>query len=312
MILASDFSGILWEILSAVLGFVFFCVAAGAVTAGLIRQFAKRRRFGVLVSICVIGWAAVLGMGWMLYQEWLQVPIPAERAMVEAIKSKGGSVVLNVRHEVVGVRLHMPQVTDSDLQTLVALHNLQSLDLSGSSVTDDGLQHLSTLTQLTVLNLSGTRVTDAGLENLHGLESLANLWLRQTNVTDDARLGLMVRLTKLRMLDQMTSSQNSTGAGLNLHGAKASEAGFRLLAQMDELVDLNLAQTSITDDDLELLASLKLISLDLRHTTVTDAGLLRLEALTSLQYLHLEETQVTQDGVERLAEKLPRCAVFPR
>jgi Leucine-rich repeat (LRR) protein len=209
------------------------------------------------------------------------------------------------------LRLANTQVTDAGLQHLKTLTQLTRLDLSGTQVTDAGLQHLKTLTQLTVLNLSGTQVTDAGLEDLRGFESLGNLWLRDTKVTDDGRLNLVIKLTKLQLLDNMSSSRYSTGAQLDLHGTNVSEAGLRLLGQMDRLVYLNLAETSIMDADLELLATLKLISLDLRHTKVTDAGLVHLEAIQTLEYLHLDDTAVTADGVAKLSEKLPRCA-FPR
>lgn len=58
-----------------------------------------------------------------------------------------------------------------------------SVDLSETNVTDTDLQHLLPLGQLEVLSLQGTSLTDAALVYLNGLRSLERLDLRDTKIS---------------------------------------------------------------------------------------------------------------------------------
>jgi len=42
---------------------------------------------------------------------------------------------------------------------------------------------------------------------------------------------------------------------------------------------------------------------------MTDAGLEQLKGLTSLRYLHVADTQVTDAGVSELKKALPNCTI---
>ncbi len=42
---------------------------------------------------------------------------------------------------------------------------------------------------------------------------------------------------------------------------------------------------------------------------ITDAGLVHLAGLTSLEVLHLDDTQITDAGVAKLKEVLPDCEI---
>ena len=91
------------------------------------------------------------------------------------------------------------QVTDSGLEQLKGLTDLQMLDLTGAHVTDAGLEHLRGLAKLQWLHLDDTQVTDAGLEHVERLTDLHTLLLSDTQVTD-AGLEHLKRLTSLRYL----------------------------------------------------------------------------------------------------------------
>jgi hypothetical protein len=47
----------------------------------------------------------------------------------------------------------------------------------------------------------------------------------------------------------------------------------------------------------------------LRGTQVTDAGLVHLEGLDNLDFLYLDNTQVTDEGVTKLQKALPNCKI---
>jgi hypothetical protein len=47
----------------------------------------------------------------------------------------------------------------------------------------------------------------------------------------------------------------------------------------------------------------------LNDTQVTDAGLECLKGLTELEWLNLKNTQVTNDGVNKLQRALPHCKI---
>jgi len=75
-------------------------------------------------------------------------------------------------------------VTDAGLEYLKGLRDLKKLTLPCLNVTDAGVEHLAGLNQVEDLCLGWTQVTDAGLEKLVGLKRLQSLWLNDTKVTD--------------------------------------------------------------------------------------------------------------------------------
>ncbi|HVX13664.1 MAG TPA: leucine-rich repeat domain-containing protein [Pirellulales bacterium] len=69
----------------------------------------------------------------------------------------------------------------------------------------------------------------------------------------------------------------------------------------DEIIEVNLADTRITDEGLAQLQELSsLESLYLDNTKVTDAGLVHVRRLASLQELRVGNTEVTDVGVPHL------------
>ena len=129
--------------------------------------------------------------------------------------------------------------TDSALEPLDAMNQLQELYLGGGVVTDAGLGHLRRMPGLKKLDLSCTEITDAGLEEL----------------------------AALRELDE-----------LDIAGTKVTDAGLEKLAGLDKLERLNLSLTGVTDIGLEHLRRMKrLRSVALLGTEVTVAGVKKLQ-----------------------------------
>ena len=95
-------------------------------------------------------------------------------------------------------------------------------------------------------------------------------------------------------------------------GGKVTDAELKqLLKGLENLEDLDLYRTNITDAGLEHVKGLKhLRYLNLHwQKKVTDAGLEHLKGLESLQHLDLRGTKVTDGGVENLQRALPNCKI---
>ena len=52
-----------------------------------------------------------------------------------------------------------------------------------------------------------------------------------------------------------------------------------------------------------------MMPLPVRGEAVTDAGLLQLRALKNLESLRLNDTDVTENGIEELRKELPDCKI---
>lgn len=77
------------------------------------------------------------------------------------------------------------------------------------------------------------------------------------------------------------------------------------------IIGVELFFTETADDDLPILKVLpELKSLDLKGCSrITDAGLVHLEGMSKLETLNLEDTEVTDDGVNKLKAALPKCQI---
>ncbi len=82
-----------------------------------------------------------------------------------------------------------------------------------------------------------------------------------------------------------------------------TNADFALLEQLaPTLISLNLAGTSITDQELVLLSRLGVLQrLHLERTAITDEGITHLTSLSQLRYLNLHHTAITDQGLITLA-----------
>ncbi len=87
--------------------------------------------------------------------------------------------------KVTEVNIWAKNITDTDLEFLKELPDLEALNLYSTEVTDAGLEHLKGLTGLQELHLHDTKVTDAGLVHLKGLTKLRWLSLFGTKVTEE-------------------------------------------------------------------------------------------------------------------------------
>ena len=201
---------------------------------------------------------------------------------------------------------------------LAEFKHLISLDLRATDIDDEGLANLAQLTKLTVLDLSRTLVKGEGLRHLQGMKSLRSLRIASAyNVKYEAQLDIqhLPALTSLRELD-LTNSIWAEGlpalsalTGLERlvlddcmlgvwcpvitvedeeRAAKHQVGLPRYLRPLVNLKDLRLSHTGITDEWLDVIATMsKLESLDLSNNALTDDGLSQLSRLTNLERLNL-------------------------
>ncbi len=262
---------------------------------------------------------------------------PTTSDVIEALEGLGARVEQDDDGEVVFVSLWNAGITDTNLEHLSNLPNLESLDLSGNrELTDAGLGHLTGLTNLEQLNLYRCeKITDAGLEHLGNLTSLEKLNLGTCLRLTDAGLEYLRSLTNLEEL-YLTGTRVTTEGMERLHRAlpkwpgyvcrfESDEEGWllelrflvpatdELLAQFrgeTKLRVLHLWGEGMTDAGLEHLkglVSLEWLSLD--NTQVSDAGLEHLEGFTNLRCVWLRSTQVTDKGATKLQQALPNCRI---
>ncbi len=98
----------------------------------------------------------------------------------------------------------------------------------------------------------------------------------------------------------------------NSNYVSVSFAGKRTIDQKDmellnslspQVVDLNLSWTSVSDNDMLRISSLKEVRvLNLSHTAITSVGISELKELENLFRLNLVETKVTNEGLKNLNE----------
>lgn len=101
----------------------------------------------------------------------------------------------------------------------------------------------------------------------------------------------------------LAANTNLISVNFSLAGAKIDDAALESLKAVGEqLVWLNLANTSVTDAGLKVLAAFKnLRRLHLEKTGVGDEGLASVKGLAEIQYLNLYGTKVTDKGLATLS-----------
>ncbi len=222
---------------------------------------------------------------------------PAEEKAVEYVKKLGGTI-------------------DRDNKALGK--PVVEVDLFGTKVGDADIKKLLAFKQLRVLVLFGTKVTGAGLAELAPLKHLQDLELSQGQVTDEA-LG---NLRKAGLLHALRMAEAGSEGGraktseqvteLRLHSTQVTDSGLRHLASLKNLEVLALSGClGVGDPGLKNLAAhQKLEYLNLNHTSVSDAGMKHLASIKSLKHVQLGQTKVTAAGVRELQKALPKCKII--
>jgi internalin A len=227
------------------------------------------------------------------------------------------------------------RVTDEGLLSLKPAAQIQDLNLFyAEQITDQGMAAIKEWKQLRRLNLRGTRIFDGTLAIVSGLTQLESIDIAYTQFTDNG-LDALVPLTHLKELSIGRSKLGKNALQvlrllptleyLDLGGPHPGPDGYRTTAgtPMDEDVPratselkqlrvLKLSYSQIRADGLRVLASLDQVS-KLALTgcpRVDDSALAELAKWKSLKYLDVQETNVTEQGVEQLERAKPGIVIL--
>jgi Leucine-rich repeat (LRR) protein len=171
------------------------------------------------------------------------------------------------------------------------LTRLRELHLNGFGITDTEMEYVRGLSQLEIMSLDATLVTDKGLACLNDFKRLRVLSLVQCYGITDEGLAHLKGLNNLEKLDLSLS-------------LPITDLGLEKIKELSQLRELELHRTSITDSGMKYLGDLKKLELlTLSDTQVGDHGLKQLQCLTKLQELRIgmpNKAVITDDGVKIL------------
>ncbi len=180
------------------------------------------------------------------------------------------------------------RISDGTLAIVSRITGLEALDIAHTSVTDNGLDHLITLVDLKELSLGRGRLNNSSLEVLRMLPTLTHLDL------SGGRAGA-------------PDMPGRAGAGPGI-----PEAALRAMAELRELRVLKLGYSAITAQGLRILSSLeKVEKLGLEGCRrINDGAVGELAAWKNLKYLDLQDTEVTDQGLEALRKARPGLVIL--
>jgi len=137
--------------------------------------------------------------------------------------------------------------------------------------------------------LHGTNIKDEELWRLADVREMVHVSLDEGNTC----LAILA-LVKLNHLEVLGLSNNSL-----------TDSSLKNIGRMNALRELNVAGTTISDDDIKYIKHLKLRILSLRGTEITDKGIEQILGISSLEYLELQGTRITNLALSKLVN-MPR------
>ena len=201
-------------------------------------------------------------------------------------------------------------VDDSVLAAIGELRQIRTLSLRQTAITDEGLDRLKGLQKIKELRLDGCRLSDAALLPASEWKELEILSLANTRIGDQG-LRFLAGCNALQTIRVSESACTLTGVLDLLVGklgrdlAKALTTAFN--AKLDRggnVTSVNLSSVRITDGDIELLSGLQQLQwLTMQNNELTDAGARRIAELgfSHLKMLKLDDARITDDGLASLS-----------
>lgn len=220
-------------------------------------------------------------------------------AALHMVEFVGGFVQRDDSQGVIGLDLSNSWVTDTDLESLAAIENLQVIQLGNTSVSDVGLEFLAPLKQVKVLDLRyADAIGDVGISYVKRWQHLEELDLRGTKVTSSV-FEHIAKISSLKRLD--------------VSHTRVSDEFFEVLADLEQLEVLAFGGNKMSGEALPLLKLLPALrELDVGGSQRTDSGLWSLAlndenvshiaGLTNLEVLKLNGARIGDRGVMQLAK----------
>lgn len=244
---------------------------AGLFIADAYRRAARRQW---LMSEVHAGQGTAVGNKplWERLKAWYQTgTFPERPTMVLLLSDPFNDAWLREHDYLRGLQiaiLECHHISGNDLAELIDSHPLELLDAKLCQLSHEAVAAIGRKSNLKTLSLFRTNLSDDDLAQLP-LERLEQLHIMETDVTAD---------------------------------------GFAAVARCRGLESVAMDADQLTHETAQLLASLGTVKrVSLRGNDVTDVHLQHLQQVSTLEHIHLYETQTTADGRAAFATALPQC-----
>lgn len=244
-------------------------------------------------------------------------------------------------HSLVDVTFNDCTLMESDLAHVSSMPNLRALSLDYCNVTDAGISAATRARKLDTLTIGGTQVTGAGFHSLTNLPelilldlteleftaedlqhlppSIEELYMPWCNVNDDY-VPQLQRFPNLNRLDlqgaQLTVDGIQALATLNLQSLDLSDVelspeALRSLQACSSLETLGLMGMQFSEEHMvELLQLNQILDFNLSRSDLDNDRLMRMIPMKNLESLSIEETKVTQGGIDQFFGKRPDVSLY--
>jgi internalin A len=229
--------------------------------------------------------------------------------------SDEGMIYLRAAPEITDLNLYYAeQITDQGMSAIKDWKHLKRLNLRGTRISDGTLEIVSHLAQLEALDIANTPVTDNGLDSLMTLINLKELSLGRRRESDNEveLLRLLPTLTYLNLSGPSDAERpDSTYRRAGESGPMRADL-VRAIADLKDLRVLKLGYSNIKDDGLGILSSLPQVErLGLESCPrIGDDAAAELANWKNLKYVDLQETKVSEKGVEALRKAKPGLTIL--
>ncbi len=200
--------------------------------------------------------------------------------------------------------------TLSEILEVVREHGVPGLRLARSGLSTEDIRQLRTTPGLSILDLSHSPLPRGAVLDLHWLGHVERLYLSLTQLTDDDMLLLgAISFTGLKHLDVSMNDVSNRGVralgghtmlrSLDMSFTAVDDGAMSTVAQWPKLEVLNLGYTQITDNGMLLLGrngSAELADLNLESTEITDEGIEHLAEFEALRRVNLKDTDITEQA----------------
>jgi internalin A len=203
-------------------------------------------------------------------------------------------------------------ITDQGLTAIREWRHLKRLNVRGTRIYDGTLEIVSHIVGLEALDIAHTSVTDNGLDYLITLVNLKELSLGRGRLSN-ASLEILKMLPTITYLDL----SGARPAPPDMPGRAAArqgipEASLRAIAELKELRVLKLGYSAIGAEGLRILGTVATIEkLGLEGCRrINDDAAAELAKWKALKYLDVQDTEVTQAGVDALKKAKPGLVIL--
>jgi len=219
--------------------------------------------------------------------------------VASVIRAMGGDVSMS-RFDITQVSFRGIPVVDLDLAVLKGLPELNALDLESTAVTEAAIEDLGLLPQLETLRLPTERLSATSLIRLAEMRHLRILLLPPNSEAARSAKQVLPGVTVLgsTLAGPLTAATDRESYARSLSriessGRDVTDASFTQLWRLQELEELVLHETSISDTVLAIAGTLpKLKVLDVRGSRISDLGLAGLANAPKLEELVLDDTLI--------------------